>query len=833
MAFDKFLIGFNDDNSGLQSDVKPWLIFDNSLAGLKNAYVWRGRVRKRFGSAYMGLSQLNSRLGILLGTTDGSGDGIFEVPGIKFEIGQAFSIGTEIFTVYQLGTPAVTFSTGAATAEFDTDTGDIVFSDATAFTQAFYYPSQPVMGITQYYKPSINDYITIAFDTQFAYQFDDSVNFWERLETGDALWTGTDSDFFWSQNYQGATPNVNLLWTTNFTTTDQIRYFDGSAWVEPVINYTKGSVVDSTDGSGNASGTLAGTFFLGQVFTIGTTSFTVTAPSGALTVSLGGTGTGTFNIGTGAYTFTTAFANNSIYFSGNNYIATCRLIIQFKNRLLFFNTVEIEDGVAKSYGNRVRFSAIGSPLAPNAWMQDIPGNGGAIDAQTYEQIVTAQFIKDRLIVYFQASTFELAYTGNQVFPFVWQKINTELGAESTFSQIPFDKSVFGIGNTGIHACNGSNVERIDSKIPQLVFSFHNANAGVQRVCGIRDYYTELAYWSYPSQSRDANFYFPNSVLVYNYINNSWAINDDSFTAFGYYLLDVQQPGATWETTTTPWEENTNLWNDSQDSQSTVKFKSVAAGNQEGFVVILRPDILSNAGALQVTNFTIGGVGYATIVCINHNLALNDFVLLSNMNGLTFTTESGDILDRVIGRVSEDPLINATPNSFAIFLLDNDGLGMIMTGTYTGGGTIARVSKIDILTKQYNFYTAQDRNVFIPKVDFLVDKTSIGEITIDSFISSSPVSFGSQGVTAGYFPGTNILETSAYDLITFEQFQTRLWHPIYLYADGECIQLHIYLSPQQMYAYTLTETGLVNYVALQDFQLHAMNFYAKPSSSGLQ
>ena len=54
MAFDRFLVGFNDTNSGLQTDLRPWLIADNAFEVLNNAYVFRGRVRKRFGSQWMG-----------------------------------------------------------------------------------------------------------------------------------------------------------------------------------------------------------------------------------------------------------------------------------------------------------------------------------------------------------------------------------------------------------------------------------------------------------------------------------------------------------------------------------------------------------------------------------------------------------------------------------------------------------------------------------------------------------------------------------------------------------------------------------------------------------
>src|ERR1700734_649823 len=100
MAFDRFLIA--PFNSGLHTDLKPWLIADDAFETLNNAYVFRGRVRKRFGSILMGqgdadtalTNQLFSRLRVNLGSsTSGT------VPGIIWEVGQLFSVGDDILTV--------------------------------------------------------------------------------------------------------------------------------------------------------------------------------------------------------------------------------------------------------------------------------------------------------------------------------------------------------------------------------------------------------------------------------------------------------------------------------------------------------------------------------------------------------------------------------------------------------------------------------------------------------------------------------------------------------------------------------------------------------------
>ena len=203
------------------------------------------------------------------------------------------------------------------------------------------------------------------------------------------------------------------------------------------------------------------------------------------------------------------------------FVQTCRIIVPFFNRLLLLNTIENDNstfgaspgtGTATAYVNRCRYSFNGSPFARNAWYEknqsdsdvgatavannNIAAGAGSIDAATEEQIISAEFIKDRLIVYFERSTWEIVYTGNEVLPFRWQKLNTELGSQSTFSTVPFDRAVLTIGNTGVHSCNGVNVERIDDKIPDEIFEFATKNSNTLRTVGIRDYYTELVYWTF-------------------------------------------------------------------------------------------------------------------------------------------------------------------------------------------------------------------------------------------------------------------------------------------------------------------------------------------------
>jgi hypothetical protein len=757
---------------------------DDAAELMQNMYTFRGRWRKRFGSLLMGASQLNSRLAVNIGMI-GSSIVIPNNPAngsTQLQIGQMFSVGADIFTIYQLGPGVLTYSTNTlatATINSTTNPNTVVFTGEINGTIVYWYPSNPVMGLTQYENGAINNHPSYAFDTQFAYLFAGGV--WTR--SGTAVWNGTNLNYFWIENWQGsqttaATPPVMFVTNFNFTlgsgtplTTDDPIWStnDGNTWIPDFgVN---------------------GFYFM---------------PGG------GAVQTGPF-------------------------VQTALMIIAFKNRLLLLNTVEndnsaysagppiVPKGVASQYKNRCRFSFNGSPFARNAWYEpnqsdssggvvnnnNLAAGASYIDASTEEAIVSAQFIKDRLIVYFERSAWEIAYTGNQADPFVWQKINTELGSQATFSTVPFDRDILTIGNTGIHACNGSNVKRIDTKIPQEVFdNFAIKNSAPKRIAGIRDYFTELVYWAFVDTAA-LNQIFPNQILVYNYANDSWAINDDCFTTFGYF---EQQSDMTWATSAPlQWYQFAGSWIDNiiQANQ-----RQILAGTPEGFILRIATDISRNAASMQITQMIIPSTieqqaGYVDLIVINHNCAFGDWVAIENAVGIT-----GDFVTtayQVWGVRDVNTITLWAPN---------------LSGTYRGGGTLARVSNPYTKSKQFNPYDKEGKNVYLARVDFAVEKTQQGQITVDYYASASELSMIEQGQASESITGNSVLETYPYNpaIYPFEQQQKRLWHPIYFQSTGECIQLVFYLDDDQISNLS---------IAWSDFQLDGMIIYTMRSGDRLQ
>lgn len=734
MPQDRFLIA--PISQGQQTNVKPWLIMDDAFAQLRNMYTWRGSVKKRFGSRVMNgaksiaTQQLFTRFRINIGTTAAvTGNfGPTVVPGVRWKIGQMFSIGDTIFTVYQAN--GAMYTTGAATGTYDTATGTVTITGNTEnpSTAIFFYPAEPVMALATYNQAAINDEQLVGFDTQFAYSYTLSGG-WVRL--GTATWAGTSAtstnDFYWTTNYRGANAYNFNLFVTNNVVADQIKYWTGAAWtsISPIYNPGNGDV-----------------------------------------------------------------------------IRTCKIVVPFKNRLLLMNTTEeiTAAGGDRTFVNRVRYSQQGDAIAVDAFYEVATrGKGGFIDATVNEAIISCEFIKDRLIVFFEESTWELVDTGNPSLPFAFQKINTELGVESMNSVIPFDRVALGFGNNGIHACNGMNVDRIDQVIPDTIFDVQNNNSGPQRVAGIRDYWVEMSYWSYPSNSANTSISetFPNRVLVYDYINKTWAYNDDSITAFGNYQLEKD---LTWADIESEWQEMDDRW---VDPSLQDRFKSVIAGNQEGWTFIVDAERNNNCMSLQITNISIAA-NVISLTIIDHNLPINSYIYI---DGITGTLDITDLNDRIYK-------VTVVSTSVITILADD------ITGVYSGGGFVSRVSEIEVLTKQYNFYNKAGNNIATQKVDFYVDKTSEGQVSVDFLVSASPQSLLLDSALNGAAVGTGILETTPYALVPYEDLQDRFWHPVYFNAVGENLQLRIFFSEEQI---------MDQDIAFSDFQINAIMFYVNQTN----
>jgi len=698
---------------GEKTNVAPFYLPNDAYKTLEDAYVWRGRIKKRFGTSLIGPDMESSALRLKLGTTNASGDFSAVVPGSIFKVGQRFSIESQIFTINVLGSPEPMIYFGDATSATFNETTALVDIQGSenSLTDVYFYPAESVMGIFSREEENPTETNTVAFDTQFSYIR--IGHGWDRL--GTTIWSGSDWNFFWKESSRGINLSENYLYITNYK--DNIKYLPPNAteWgtLYPTLN-TSGPV---------------------------------------------------------------------------RKLSSCLCLISFKGRLLALNTGEEKDNVELIYANRCRYSLNGDPTNnATSWLEK-PGFGGFVDAPTRDRIKSAQRLVDTVLVFFEDSTWELSYTGSVELPFKWKKIDSNFGSVSMFSTVNFDQAILSVGDKGIHACNGSSIERIDTDIPGRIFTVERLQRGRQRIYGVRDFYTDLVYWSFADETFASEY--PNKLLVYNYEDNTWATFKDSFTCFGYLKEDE---GALWEEQDFAWLETSSSWT------SEAVINKIATGNQQGVVSVIENNKTTNAASLYITDMYADVPGNPILV-EKHCLSPGDYIIITGAHGIIF--EDFDEYDLAIFEVVD------------VYSSDIFGISGDFTGSYEGGGKVILISNFRVETKDFNFGMQNGQKFRIPYIDFLMDATIDGEFSVSHSIDTSPYYDGDDEVMLG----NRIVLTKPEDGVSERtEAGSQMWHRFYTHSEGAFISLAFYLNDDQMRDFGISGSNFV---------LHALTFYIQP------
>lgn len=514
----------------------------------------------------------------------------------------------------------------------------------------------PVMGLRTYENFGIDLQTLVAFDTTQAYEWN-GTTFIPLPSVMPVIWSGTDYQFFWTINY------ANAFWATN--SKPGLNGFN----VSNAVAGAGFTTITTTLPNGFTSGQSVALINLGGMFDLNGNVYVITV-TGPNTFTVPFQSAGTYTVGGialnsevavtgqdgiryyGILTNGTGWANYNPPIDPNTALAGCLLIFAYRGYLVFLNTWEGNDAGVLNYPNRARWTQIGTPyysppapsfpnpqgIDPNTARDDLFGRGGANDAPTNETIVAAAFIRDILVVYFERSTWRLRFVNNAQNPFVWERINIELGSECTFSAIPFDKGLMTIGNRGIVISDGNDTMRIDDKIPDDAFDIRQSNFGFQRVYGIRTFRTKLNFWTYPTDTYPDGIY-PDRVLVFNYETKNWSYFDDSFTCFGYYYQNT--PGQTWQGLTNPWADYDALsWN---SGVAEVDEELIVAGNAQGYVMVINEPDDEGDSPVNDPSLAITAIANTTPAAqfssLNNNLPDGAWVTLS---GITGTTETNGV-----------------------------------------------------------------------------------------------------------------------------------------------------------------------------------------------
>lgn len=829
-------IGYENE-VGLEEDKKPFMLPDSAFASLENSYVWRERVRKRSGNALLGRLQrvlttqslghidkdpITSRwtfnlfdllvvqsTGTITGVTTGADtvitsvdhrlmtgvlvqiNGVIGVTGIN---GSAFTITRVDANSFSLGAPSAGVYGGGGTWITESNSigppetpevacGSVVITTGIP-TVRIYTDNGKGQFISN--TPSLANYGVIDYITGDIIIVTESAN---------TLTVSVDLIYYpnlpvmgiWQQEV----PSINDE-TTIFFDTKYAYVFESGAFRE-FIPFTTWNAQDwnffwSTNYRGADESVRL--FF--------TTNFINDADNPMRYVD-------NLNI---------TWVDFAPQIDAANQMFQARILIPYYGRLLALNTYEGPSiGGSKNYFNRCRFSQIGNPVDQvNSWRQDIFGKGGFIDAPVSQDIIGAEFFKNTLIVFFERSTWQLRYIGEYGVPFIWERISSDFGSESTFSGILFDQGVLAVGSRAIISSTGVNCQRIDQKIPDKVFTFRNADHGVERVHSERDFQLELAYWCFSdAQDQEEGQYFPNKVLVLNYRNNTYAIFRDNVTCFGTFQTQTLE-AILWGNTEVLWGNQDVYW---EDVDSQTQYPNVVCGNQQGFVHYYNDRIMMNDANLTINSVT-AIFNTLRIGIKNHNLIDGEFIYIT---GLTF-------VDIIFGLIQSSTNLNnkiykvGVVNADTLELYRWDGTSYTNDFSYTpdltvdryiGCGEAALLPEMKIQSKDFNPYIKKGGQLKMSYIDFLTDVEASGIVSVSVFVNTSLAS------KANILTGNKQVDTdqaAPFYLPTADYS----WHRFYQTCAGQFVRIQIGYDDELL---NLIETHQSNYI------LNAMTLWVRP------
>lgn len=524
------------------------------------------------------------------------------------------------------------------------------------------------------------------------------------------------------------------------------------------------------------------------------------------------------------------------------YLVGAKMIVPFKDRLLFLGpVVQTSSGTPIYLQDTVVYSQNGTPyytcsytntptatiytptsstniffplLVPAnqsasapAYFADSTGFGGFITAGIDEVISTCSSNEDVLVVGFTETQTKLIYTGNDIVPFNFFIINSELGSSSTFSAINMDRGVMTRGPRGYVITSQVETQRFDLEVPDQVFQIKLLDNGNERVTAQRDFISEWVYFTYPANN--SAYKFPGQTLQYNYRDNSWGIFNEAYTTYGQFK---KQTGFTWATVGTVYP-TWSTWNDPWNAGvSTLLQPEVIAGNQQGFVMV-RDD-----GTDEESSLYVRSISGSTITSPDHCLNPGDYITFNDCLGTLSSSLNGKIFS-VAGPITSSTFVVNPP---------------LPSGTYLGNGTITRMYVPFIQTKQFPVAWEMGRKTRLGVQQYLLSTTDEGQVTLFIYLSQDSDNAYNKGAIVPDINSINpalVYSTVLYtcpestnlgltpansnlNMPTAVQ-QAQIWHRVNTSLIGDTVQIAVTLSDEQMrdeeFRYQFAEIELHSFI----------------------
>lgn len=361
----------------------------------------------------------------------------------------------------------------------------------------------------------------------------------------------------------------------------------------------------------------------------------------------------------------------------------------------------------QTYDQGVLYSAI-NDNSGNGDKYNVAG-AGLIQADNQEILKSATNLGEMSILNFTFSSWALEKTRDAFNPYFVRKIPSVIGTDAGFSAVQWNYEVKSAGKSGMITCDGRQSLRFDNKIPLITSdefdqeNFELTYGGFDRINGqflfaYRDDFSNLA-----PQTQD-------KVLIYNYEESTWAVNDQRFSVFGQ--TDVGQ-SLTWDDIDGLKDPSWARWDDTEETWNSIGIENenlkILAGDNDGFVYQINQDY--DDYFTSISGITNAPSAVVTIPATNFQIG-----------------------DRVIIRgVASMPAINneiftilaVTPTTITL------NVDSTLFGAYLGGGNVSKTIEFEAPMSPFNPYRKQGRKVYISHVEFLLN-TGSSDLTAEFY-----------------------------------------------------------------------------------------------------
>ena len=418
-----------------------------------------------------------------------------------------------------------------------------------------------------------------------------------------------------------------------------------------------------------------------------------------------------FYDGTGVKRYTNTTDNPDYQPPPQGALTRATSVIWFGERINFFSPVV--GGV--NYNQGILYSGI-RDAAGNGDKFNVPGSG-LLSCDTYELMKGAIILGDIVIMNLQRSNWSLEKTRDVFNPYFTRKIPSVLGTDAGFSAVSWNYEVKSGGKTGMITTDGRQSLRFDNKIPYFTADdfdqslFELTYGGFDRING-------QFLFSYRSNDSTLSPLTQNKVLVNNYEESTWSVNDQRFSVFGQ--TDVGQD-LTWsdidETQNPAWarmDETEEVWNRIGIQASTQK---TLAGDDLGFIYEINRDY--DDYFVSISNITQAS---SAVVTIDESaFQVGDRVIFANVEGMTE-------INSMKGTVTVASVTSIT--------VDIDSSTFT---PYTTGGSVSKLIAFEAEMIPFNPYRSKGRRIFMSHVEFQIN-TNAGDMFVDIYSDEEEAPF---------------------------------------------------------------------------------------------